>query len=36
MKELRAEYEMETDDGAWRLAFEDVFLGPLRLGLPAA
>lgn len=27
---------METDDGAWRLAFEDVFLGPLRLARTVA
>ena len=27
---------METDDGAWRLAFEDVFLGPLRLSRAVA
>ncbi len=27
---------METDDGAWRLAFENVFLGPLRLARSVA
>ena len=27
---------METDDGAWRLAFESVFLGPLRLARTVA
>jgi 3-oxoacyl-[acyl-carrier protein] reductase len=27
---------METDDGAWRLAFESVFLGPLRLARAVA